>query len=170
MVDGHLETQLPDWVLRIRRWSFSAKLGLEPRGKGGGRAKWKARDSPTLPTVDSQGIFIQPERGFYSQEKSKTFSKWMESSLLCSSHSARRRAAFININEPKLLITGLGVSFPKHLLFLAFCPCNNLFPCPTIQPPSPSMLSAVISASEERLGLGLTEAKHMIFLEMIFSL
>ena len=52
-----------------------SKAGLEPRGKGGGRAEEKARDSRTLPPVASQGIFIQPERGFYSQEKSKTFSK-----------------------------------------------------------------------------------------------
>jgi hypothetical protein len=90
-----------------------------------------------------------------------------ESSPLCSIHSAKRRAAFTNINEPKL--TSLGVSFQKHLLFLCFCPSNNLFALSQSKSSSP-MPSAIISASEERLGLELTEGKRMAFLEMIFPL
>lgn len=168
MVDGHLRDPTAWLGAQNRKVKLPSKAGLEPRWEGDRRAKQRERDSLTLTLVTSQGIFPQPERGFYSQEKSKPFSKWMESSLLCSTHSAKRRAALININEPKL--TSLGVSFQKYLLFLSFCPCDNLFLCPTILALLPTLPGAIISASEERLGLGWTEAKRMIFLEMIFSL
>ena len=75
MVDDISETLLPDWVFQISRRSFPAKQALSPDRKEMGKPSRERGIPPLCPLITSQGIFKQPQKGLYTQEKSKTFSK-----------------------------------------------------------------------------------------------
>lgn len=84
--------------------------------------------------------------------KIKDIFKMNGSSPLCSIHSAKKRAAFININEQKL--TSLGVCFEKHLLSLPFCPCNNLISLSHNPSPLPPYAQCYYFCLREKIGAG----------------
>lgn len=92
VVDWHLRDPTAWLGAPDQEEKLSSKVGLEPRQEGSGRAKQRDRDSPTLLLITSKGTVRQPEGGFYSQEKSKTFLNY-GSCQLCSIHSAKRTAA-----------------------------------------------------------------------------
>lgn len=135
--DGRLTSQRPYWLIGCSRSAGEAFQQSRLWAQTG--RKWESQAEregfPHFAPYHITGHIQTAQERILHTRKIKDIFKMNESSLLRSIHSAKKRAAFININEPKL--TSLGVCFEKHLLFLPFCPCNNLVSLPHNPSPPP---------------------------------
>lgn len=152
--DGRLTFQRPHWRIG---WSRSAREAFQQSRLWAQTGRtWESQAEKegfphSAPYHITGHIYTAQERIIHTRKIKDVF-KMNENSPLCFIHSAKKRSAFMNINEPKL--TSLGVCFEKHLLFLPFCPCNNLISLTHNPSPPPPYAQCYYFSLRGKIGAG----------------